>query len=151
MKKGRISPRQEAEYLVEIFPNQGVQLLNFLSGQLSVLKGQAQMLMGLCGLTITVTGFSGHHMVRGGTFPSVMLVAGIVFILVGIIITIRTMAMLRWVSQDLRDDLIDTAEIVIKRRNNQHRLLALAGIFVIMGLGCYLLSVAVAAFTNGTH
>lgn len=56
----------EAGHLVALFSTEPRSLVSLLSGQLSVLMSQAQMLMGLSGLVVTVTGFSGHDMVRAG-------------------------------------------------------------------------------------
>jgi len=140
--------REEAERVVKLFGEQPASMVGFLSGQLGVLKTQAQTLTGLCGLTITVTGFSGHQMVRAGPLSAGAMVLGILLILVAIVITLRTLTRLRWVSQDLGDDLVKTAETVIERRNRQQARLSVAGGFVAAGLGCYLLSVVFAAFSN---
>ena len=137
---------EEARRLVKIFEAQQAQLLNYLSGQLSVLKQKAQMLMGLCGLAITVTGFSGHHMAKGGLLPASMLVAGISFIFVAIVITLRSMRQIRWVSQALSDDLVKTTEEIIKRRNKEQKQLSWASLFATIGLGFYLFAVATSAF-----
>lgn len=141
--------REEAQRLVALFEGQPAQLVGFLSNQLAVIKGQAQMLMGLCGLTITVTGFSGHHMVRGGALSTLAMVLGIVLILVAVVLTLRTLAKLRWVSQDLSDDLVATATSVIVRRNREQRSLQMAGVFVGLGLAGYLVAVVLAALHNG--
>ena len=113
--------KKEAEQIVALFDGKPAQMVSFLSGQLSVLKHQAQMLMGLCGLTITVTGFSGHHMVRAGPFSAGAMVVGICLILTAIVLTIRTLTKLRWVSQDLGEDLVATAHAVIQRRDHEQR------------------------------
>jgi hypothetical protein len=125
------------------------ELLAFLSGQLAVLKGQAQMLMGLAGLVVTVTGFSGHNMVRGGPLSTAAMIGGIAFVLLAIVVTLRVMTQLRWVSQDLRDDLTATASIVLRRRDRQQRSLLLGAAFIAVGLGAYLLAVVVAAVSIG--
>ncbi len=141
--------REEAERLVALFDGHPPQLVAFLSGQLSVLKQQGQTLLGLCGLTITVTGFSGHNMVRGGVVSVTAMGVGIALILVAAVIALRVLTRLRWVSQDLADSLVDTAEAVIVRRNAQQRALAIAGGLVAAGLAAYLVAVLLAAITAG--
>lgn len=140
---------EEARRLTELFAGQPQALVTFLSGQLSVLKSQAQMLMGLSGLVITVTGFSGHNMVRGGIWPTAAMVLGIVFVLTAILVTLRVMTQLRWVSQDLSDDLTATTATVLRRRDRQQRALLHAGTSVAIGLGSYLVSVVLAALATG--
>lgn len=139
-------PQTEAERLTTMFDGPG--LLQFLTGQLSVVKHQAQLLLGLCGLAITVTGFSGSHMIQAGWFSAAAMVAGIGLILVGAVICLRALITVRWVSQALDDSLVETAARIITHRNQQQRRLSIASVFVGFGLGAYLLAVAIAA---GSH
>lgn len=141
--------REEARRLHALFAAQPAQLVQFLSGQIATVKTYAQILVGLCGLTVTVTGFSGAHMIRSGSLAAGLMVAGIALVMIGLIVCIRTITALRWVSQELQDDLIETAVIVIERRNRQQSLLSLAAVFVAAGLGCYLAAVSVAALVSG--
>ncbi len=141
--------REEARRLHALFAEQPAQLVQFLSGQIATVKTYAQILVGLCGLTVTVTGFSGAHMIRSGSISAGLMVAGIALVMIGLVVCIRTITALRWVSQELQDDLIETAVVVIERRNRQQHLLSLAAVFVAGGLGCYLAAVSVAALVSG--
>ena len=94
------------------------------------MKTYAQIIVGLCGLTITVTGFSGAHMIRSGSTAAMLMVSGIALVMIGLIVCIRTITALRWVSQDLSDDLIETATVVLARRDREQRLVSIAALFV---------------------
>lgn len=144
-----MKPEDEAARLVRLFESSPKDLIVFLSGQLSVLKSQAQVLMGLCGLIITVTGFSGHNMVRGGVLSSGAMIAGIGFVTAAIALTLGALARVKWVSQALGDDLRDTATLVIARRNREQRVLSFASVCVALGLALYLLAVVLAALARG--
>lgn len=139
----------EARRLHQLFLDQPARLVEFLGNQIATVKTYAQILVGLCGLTITVTGFSGAHMIRSGSLASALMVAGIACIVIGLVVCIRTITALRWVSQELRDDLVETAVVVIQRRNRQQRALSIAATFVALGLACYLGAVSVAALVTG--
>lgn len=141
--------REEARRLHQLFADQPAQLVQYLSHQIATVKTYAQILVGLCGLTVTVTGFSGAHMIRAGSLSAGLMVGGIALVLLGLMLCLRTITGLRWVSQELRDDLIETAVIVIQRRNRKQRALALAAVFVTAGLVCYLAAVSVAALVTG--
>ena len=136
---------QEARRLAALFADRPEQLLALLGTQLAVLKQHAQMLMGLCGLVITVTGFSGAHMIRSGSVSALLMVGGIAFVLVAAILCLRALTQIRWVTKDLADDLEHTAAAVIVRRDHQQALLSWAAWGVGIGLGFYLGAVAVAA------
>ena len=146
---GRLDVREEARRLHALFATQPTQLVQFLSGQIATVKTYAQILVGLCGLTVTVTGFSGAHMIRSGSVAAGLMVAGIALVMIGLVVCIRTITALRWVSQELQDYLIETAVVVIGRRNRQQHLLSIAAVFVAAGLGCYLAAVSVAALVSG--
>jgi len=142
---------EEARRLVELYETP--ELLQFLAGQLAVVKNQSQLLLGLCGLAITVTGFSGAHMIQSGWVAAASMVAGIGLILIGAVLALSALMRVRWVSQELSDDLQATARRIIDHRDAQQRRLAVAGVFVGLGLAAYLLSVAVSAalHVGGLH
>lgn len=142
---------EEARRLHALHAARPADLIATLSHQIGTVKTYAQVLVGLCGLTVTVTGFSGAHMIRAGSLAAGLMVAGIALVLVGLVLCIRTITLMRWVTQELRDDLVETATIVIGRRNQQQRVLSFAAGFVVAGLGCYLGAVGVAALVGGTN
>ncbi len=137
--------RDEAERIRRLFAGQDAPLMLYLASQLTTLKTYAQVLVGLCGLTVTVTGFSGAHMIRAGSLSAVLMVSGIALVLVGLVLCLRTLTVLRWVSQELRDDLVETAVVIIRRRNRQQRQVGIAGFFIAGGLAFYLAAVSAAA------
>lgn len=136
---------EEARRLNHLFEGKAAPLVNYLAFQLSTVKTYAQVLIGLCGLTITVTGFSGAHMIRSSSTSAMLMVTGIAFVVIGLVLCVRTITALRWVSQELRDDITETARVCIHRRNMQQRWVSVAAIFVTIGLGFYMAAVSVAA------
>lgn len=145
-----MEPREEAERIQRLFGAQTVAMVQYLASQIATVKTYAQVLIGLCGLAITVTGFSGAHMIKSGSTAAVLMCAGIGLVLIGLVLCIRTITQLRWVSQHLQDDLIQTATVVIGHRNRQQRVVSIAALFVASGLGCYLAAVIVAALVVGS-
>lgn len=139
----------EARRVCALYAGRDVELVHHLSQQMATVKTYAQVLVGLSGLTVTVTGFSGAHMIRAGSLSAGLMVAGIALVLVGLVLCIRTITLLRWVTQELRDDLVEMAAIVIQRRNHQQRMLSIGAVFVVAGLACYLAAVMVAAVVSG--
>lgn len=138
----------EVKQLVRLYQGSTPQLLTLLSQQLQVLKGQGQMLLGLCGITITVTGFSGHNMVRAGLLSTLCMVFGLGIVLGAIVLTIRALARIAWVSAELDEDLEKTVRSVIERRDRQQRALQVAAAAVAVGLALYTTAVIVAALSG---
>lgn len=144
-----MSSTDEARELARLFDGRTVELAQLLSSQLAVLKTQAQMYVGLGGVCITVTGFSGHNMVNAGPLSAGAMIIGILLILVSIVITLRTLSSVHWVTQDLGGTAEDLALRVIARRDSQHRALSIAGVFIGTGLLFYLAAVLLAAAARG--
>jgi hypothetical protein len=144
-----VDVNEEARHLERLFAGQPIALVQYLGHQIATVKTYAQVLIGLCGLTVTVTGFSGAHMIRSGSTAAALMVAGIALVMIGLITCLRTITRLHWVSQDLRDDLSETLAIVLQRRNRQQRALVVAAVFVAGGLAFYLAAVTVAALVGG--
>ena len=142
-----LTTASEIKELARVYEDDQRGLLALLSGQLSVLKNQSQMLLGLSGLCITVTGFSGHNLVRSGPLGAITMAGGIGLILCGVVITLYAMAGLRWVTQDLASDVETTLQRVIPRRNAQQRALGLATGLAAVGFALYVVSVIYAALT----
>lgn len=138
----------EVKQLVRLYAGNAPQLLTLLSQQLQVLKGQGQMLLGLCGITITVTGFSGHNMVRAGLVSMLCMVLGLGIILCAIVLTIRALGRIAWVSAQLDEDLEKTVLAVIERRDRQQKALQRAAVAVTVGLTLYTAAVIVAALSG---
>lgn len=78
------------------------------------------------------------------------MLVGIFAILVAVVITLRVMLQVRWVTQDLAEDFRASVTTTLRHRNAQQRGLSWAGAFVALGLFGYLTAVVVAALVNGT-
>ncbi len=138
---------REAEHLAAAFEHTG-ELVSFLAGQLAVLRTQAQAFVGIAGICISVTGFAGHNMVNAGPLSAGAMILGISLILVAIVITLRCLANIRWVTQDLGDGNVELARRVLSRRNQLQHSLQLAVTLIGVGLGFYVIAVVLAALSR---
>jgi uncharacterized membrane protein YczE len=138
----------EVKRLTALYDGSERELVAFLSGQLAVLKGQAQALLGIGGLCITVTGFSGHNMVNAGPTSAALMISGIGLITLAIGVAIRVLAGIRWVSQDLQEPVEELVSAVVSRRDRQQRALSLASLGVGVGLLLYVGAVVTAALAG---
>lgn len=143
-----MSEAREAENLAQAYEHTG-ELVSFLSGQLAVLRSQAQTFLGIGGICISVTGFAGHNMVNAGPFSAGAMIVGVTLILVAIVITLQCQANIRWVSQDLGGGNVELARRVLARRNLLQRSLHRAVALIAVGLGFYVVAVVLAALTKG--
>lgn len=143
-----MEPEIEARHLTEFYAERKTELLSFLSGQLAVLRSQGQAYLGIASVCISVTGFAGHNMVNAGPWSAGAMILGIFLILVAIVITLRALASVRWVSQHLGSASEVLAQRAIERRNVLASRLATAAALIGAGLAFYLAAVVLAAFSN---
>jgi len=139
----------EVVMLEEIYDGKKDQLINMLAGQLSIIKQQAQVYLGLCGLALTVTGFSGGNVIRSGSLASGFLVAGIVFIYIAAVISIFAVGNIKWITQIMVRDTRLWIHNTIERRDLFQRYLFVSATALGIGLVCYLSAVSIAAVRQG--
>lgn len=139
---------REAEEVTAAF-ERTADLVSFLSGQLAVLRTQAQTFLGIAGICISVTGFAGHNMVNAGPLSAAAMVIGVAFILVAIVITLRCLSNVRWVTQDLGAGNLELTKRVIARRNLLQSSLHRGAVLIAVGLACYVIAVVLAALAKG--
>lgn len=144
-----MTPEREAEELARLFDGRDVELLSFLAGQLGVLKGQAQIYLGIAGVCLSVTGFAGHNMVNAGPASAGCMIAGLACILAAIVVSLLALGRIRWVSQDIGGGARELALRVIARRDAQRSALLRAGVLIGVGLALYTVAVVLAALTRG--
>ena len=90
---------RETANLIKVYGEKREALVSILAGQLAVLKQEAQVILGLCGLVITVTGFSGGNVIKAGSVSSAFLVTGIVFVMSAVSLAMYALGHIRWVTQ----------------------------------------------------
>ena len=101
-------------------------------------RASPQVILTLCGLVITVTGFSGGNVIKAGSTSSGFLVAGIICILLSLPLAVFTIGQIRWVTQDLDEDAKRFIKAVIQRRNVHRFRLMMAIVLLVVGLACYM-------------
>lgn len=143
-----VATPEQVRRLVALYDGAPRELVALLAGQFAVLKQQAQSILGISGLCITVTGFSGHNMVRAGPIPTGLMVAGVGVIFLAIVFSIRVLASIHWVSQDLSDPFEECVTRIVERRDRQQRTLVRGGVTVAVGLALYTAAVMLAALSG---
>lgn len=117
-------------------------ITSLLERQFAVLTGRAQMLLGLSGIVITTTGFSGRAIASTGLLAQWLIVSGIFFVLSGAVAIVWGILRLNWVTQlvgsDIRVALID----MLAYRDRKTRAYRLGLLLLIIGLALYVSAIA---------
>jgi hypothetical protein len=110
--------------------------------QLAVLVLRTQVLLSLSGIVVTVTGFSGRTIAQTSELARALIAIGIVVVLASAAVAIGGVLRLRWLTQDLGDDLEETLGRMLALRDSKARFLTAALMFFVVGFSCYVAAIA---------
>src|SRR5690606_26861657 len=90
---------QEAARLLEVVGRESFDpVLLQMQRQFDVLQARSQMLLTLCGIVITVTGFSGRIIAQAGEWAKLSIVGGLALVLLSGAIVVVGVLPLRWLT-----------------------------------------------------
>lgn len=133
-----MSPRQEAEAVLRLAGGDALRALEVFERQLNALHARAQVLLGLAGVVVTVTGFSGR-LIAGTSRPAqVLIVCGLGAVLSSAVwLYARVMRVRWWLTGEMEDDAAAAFERIIGHRDAKTRAFARAGKVLCLGLALY--------------
>lgn len=99
-----LDPLIEADALLRAHEGKLGPCLTTMSAQFGVLHGRSQLLLTLCTLTLTITGFSGPKIIASGELSRLTLVLGIVLVLLGLVLLLVSNMRLRFATQFIAED-----------------------------------------------
>ncbi len=108
-----------------------------LQHQFSVLHQRTQTIFALGGLTITVTGFSGHRIVAAGPWSAIPLVLGLIFVLIALFLALYGVYKIRFISQFRAEDVESSFAMVLNARDQKTRIFNFALSLLLVGLTLY--------------
>ena len=135
-------PRAEAQRILSLFGGKPADAFQLVERQLGVVVLRTQVLLSLCGIVITVTGFSGKAIAQTSALARGCIASGIFVVLASAATAIVGVLRLQWMSQVIGDDLLLTLENGIRIRDAKSRYLAAALILFVIGFGLYVGAIA---------
>lgn len=133
--------RTEAATLLRVAGSE-LEAYNMIERQLGVLVMRTQVLLSLCGIVITVTGFSGRAIAQTGALARASIASGIIIVLAAAITAIAGVMRLRWLNQVLGEDALENVVRGIAIRDGKSRSLGAALVLFAIGFGLYVLAIA---------
>ena len=113
-----------------------------VQSQLSVLVLRTQVMLSLSGIVITVTGFSGRTIAQTSEVARLLVAAGILIVLCAAGAAIWGVLRLRWLTQEITDDVEQTLVRMLDIRDEKSRYLAVALVLFVAGFACYCIAIA---------
>ena len=136
-----IDSGEEAAYLLGLYDGKLSSCLEFLKQHFNVIQARSQLLLTICTLALTITGFSGPQIVQTNLFARYSMVLGIVFVLAAMVILLLGGLRIRWVTQMIGETPQATLSAIIEYRNRKARLYFVELTLLVIGLTSYVASV----------
>lgn len=133
--------RAEAERLID-FVGTPQRAFEILEKQLSVLVIRSQVLLSLCGICITVTGFSGRQIASTGQAARILVVAGLLTVLAAASVVVSGVFRVTWLTQEIVEDERATIEACIGLRDRKTRSLKVGLVLFLVGFALYVSAVS---------
>ncbi|MHC4870998.1 MAG: hypothetical protein ACYTFY_04060 [Planctomycetota bacterium] len=138
----KMTPEVEAKKILEVTNGDLSSSLEILDRQLNTLYLRAQVLMSLCGVVITVTGFSGRIIAGTSRLAQVSIIAGLSTVLLSAVYMFVKVMTIKWITTEISDDPIKTLTKIIERRNRKTSAYVNGGIILCCGFMLYCIAVA---------
>ena len=114
-----------------------------LERQFGVLHARAQVLLGLCGIVITTTGFSGRLIAGTNLFAQVLIIAGVMLVMVAAIMVVSGVLHLNWLTQHPGEDFDAWVLEAISTRDRKTRAYRWSIVLLMWGIALYVIAMAI--------
>jgi hypothetical protein len=141
----KLSPDQEYNRIIAVYGKDDLlDALNLVERQLHTLTSRAQMLLGLCGIVITVTGFSGRIIAGTNRVAQALIVSGVSITLLAAALVVAGVMKLHWITQQPPDsDLPTLIKSSLAYRDRKMCYYRKAVFVLLLGLTCYVIAIAI--------
>jgi len=132
----------EASRIYDLCKQDPLRAVEMVHTQFGVLVLRTQVMLSLSGIVITVTGFSGRAIAETGTLARVCIVAGLVLVLSAAAVAMGGVLRLKWITELLTDDPLETLRDAIRIRNKKSAFLKVSVALFLVGFSLYVAAVA---------
>jgi hypothetical protein len=140
--KARLTRDEEVQQITRFHGELGAgAIYTLLERQFAVLTSRAQILLGLCGIMITTTGFSGRMIAGTNPLAQLMIIIAMGTVLVAATITVRGLLKLKWLTQFPAANTEEWLEMALDYRDKKTALYDWATIVLTVGLALYAVAI----------
>jgi uncharacterized membrane protein SirB2 len=132
----------EVKRILTLTRGDPVKAYELVQQQLSVLVLRTQVMLSLSGIVITVTGFSGRTIAQTSELARNLVVTGIMVVLGAAAVAIGGVLRLKWLTQEMTDDIEQTLNRMLDMRDQKARYLNASLLIFMVGFACYCIAIA---------
>jgi len=139
-----MTPEQESQRILgRLTRPEFTPAMNVLEKQFQVLSNRAQVLLGISGVVISTTGFSGRLIAGTGVVAQLLVIIGVSFVLAAAVTVVVGVMPLKWITMQEGDTPEAWLVAAIGYRNRKQRRYFAGIVLMIVGLGLYVVSIIV--------
>jgi hypothetical protein len=131
----------EAERILKLFVEPRL-AYEMVERQLAVIVMRTQVMLSLSGIVITVTGFSGRAVAQVSLLARTLITVGMFVVLSAAAVAIIGVFRVRWLTQTISDDPLETIQRGLAIRDQKSRYLMISLILWVVGFALYCGAVA---------
>jgi len=133
---------EEARAILDLCDGVKLRAFEKVEAQLAVLVLRTQVMLSLSGIVITVTGFSGRAIAETSPLARLCIVGGLFLVLGAAAFAVWGVLRLKWLTQALSADTLETLRTAIAMRNRKSSFLRTALALFIAGFTLYCTAIA---------
>jgi hypothetical protein len=138
-----LSQEQEIRRILGAYGPNLPEIMAMLERQFAVLHNRAQVLLALCGIVISTTGFSGRLIAGTNELAQGLIIAGIALVLLSAAVVVWGVLHLRWLTLQGGTDVDSWLATSLDYRDRKTELYRVAIMLMLAGLALYVASIAV--------
>ena len=118
-------------------------IVDLMERQFTVLTSRTQVLLALCGIVISTTGFSGRLIASTSTLAQVLVIAGVALVLASAVVVCLGVLHLRWLTQHEGELIEPWLRKALAYRDSKTRYYRIALGVLMLGLALYVAAILV--------
>ena len=134
---------EEIDRIVAFYGDDLPAIMVLLERQFTVLHNRAQVLLTLCGIVISTTGFSGRTIAGTNELAQWLIISGIALVLLSTAIVAYSVLHLRWLTMQYGRQPRDWIDTSLAYRDYKTRCYRVSLLVMILGLALYVAAIAV--------
>lgn len=135
-----MTPKEEAEKILELHHGDAAQGFSMVSQNMSVLQTRGHILMTLAGVILSVSGFSGRLIAGTHLASQVFIVIGLLLVILSAVMVFHRVMRINWITRHLDQPAPRALELAIMDRDRKQKSFHQAGVVFFAGAVCYALA-----------
>ena len=119
------------------------EMMAVLERQFAVLHNRAQVLLGLCGVIISTTGFSGRLVAGTNVYAQWLIISGVAFVLLAAAVVCWGVLHLRWLTMQIGADTAAWLATTLRYRDTKTNAYRAGLLLMLVGLALYAGAIAI--------